>query len=368
MSFNISKLYTHSPKENLLYVLNKINRKPNRKAPTKDDWDFYRLKSIAVSAGTWCNVNSTNFHDIDFSQVESYDKFILNDIEQQLLGNIEGTNYQKNEMSYSERAFLNGIIRKANPNVVVEIGLSAGGSTSIILNALRDNPSAKLYSFDYSTIWYRDVQMGMQGTGRKSGFLVNQIVPSLVSKWELHTGGVPCKYFDVLPKEGVDICFIDTAHFNPGEHLNILEILPFMKKNGIIIYHDIALHALYDSEGTTNCNSFNTLNGKRIVLHPERIKGLENIGAVVLDANIDNMVFPLFSNLSLPWYYIIGFHDFVDMYIHFTKYYPLKWVEIFVYYTCFYKKGGLKNKIKARQYAEEAINILRSNPSLGNEK
>lgn len=360
MSLNVSKLYTQSPKENLSILLKKFKRKPIKKNQTADDWDFHRLKSIVVSAGTWCNASSTNYNDIDFAQVETYDKFILDDIEERLLGKIEGTNYQKNEMTFSERAFLNGIIRKAKPNVVVEIGLSAGGSTSIILNALRDNPAAKLYSFDYSTTWYRDVQLGLEGTGRKSGFLVEQIVPSMLSQWELYTGGVPCKYFDALPKEGIDLCFIDTAHFNPGEHLNILEILPFMKKNGIIIYHDIALHTFYDAEGVTNCNSINTLNGKRIVLHPEQIKGLENIGAVVLDANINNMLFPLFSNLSLPWHYKIGFPDFVDMYTHFTKYYPAKWAEIFVYYTCYYKKGGLKNKAKAKQYAEEAINILRS--------
>lgn len=359
MSFKLANLYTQSPKQNVLSLLKKFKRKPIKKANPSDEWDFHRLKSIDITSGAWCNVSDTNYNNIDFSNIDTFDKYILDDIEQRLLGDIDGTHFQKNEMSYSERAFLNGIIRKAKPNVVVEIGLSAGGSTSIILNALRDNPKAKLYSFDYSTIWYRDVQQGLNDSGRKSGFLVEQVVPALVSQWELYTGGVPSKYFNALPKEGVDICFIDTAHFNPGEHLNILEILPFMKKNGLIIYHDIALHTLFDENATTNCNSINSLAGKRIVLHPERIKGLENIGAVILDTNIDNMLVPLFSNLSLPWHYSIGFHDFVDMYIHFTKYYPTKWVEIFVYYTCFYKKGGLKNKAKATQYAEDAINILR---------
>lgn len=358
MPINVSKLYTQSPKKNLSTLLKKFKKKPIKKVQMADDWDFHRLKSTAVSLGEWRNVSETNYHQIDFTKVSEYDKFILDDIEQKLIGNIEGTNFKKNEMMISERAFLNGIIRKTKPNVVVEIGLSAGGSTCIILNALRDNPTAKLYSFDYSTTWYRDVQQGLEGTGRKSGFLVEQIVPSMVSQWELYTGGVPCKYFEALPHEGVDICFIDTAHFNPGEHLNILEILPFMKKNGIVIYHDTALHALYNADGVTNCTSINTLNGKRIVLHPDHMKGLENIGAVILDDDIHNMLFPLFTNLSLPWYYVISYHDFVDMYTHFSKYYPSKWVEIFVYYSCFYKKGGLKNKDNATKFASKAIDIL----------
>ncbi len=56
--------------------------------------------------------------------------------------------------------FLNGIIRKAKPKTIVEMGLSAGGSTCVILNAIRDMENTKLYSFDYNSIWYKEKKLG----------------------------------------------------------------------------------------------------------------------------------------------------------------------------------------------------------------
>ena len=236
---------------------------------------------------------------------------------------------------------------------IVEIGVSAGGSASIILNAIRDIYDAKLFSFDYNTTWYREPENKL-----KTGFLVEQIVPELANKWKLYTGGVPCNYFDEhLPKDGVDICFIDTMHINPGEHLNILEIIPFLKKNAIIIYHDTMLHMKFEST-TTNCVSINSLNGKRILLDSEKQWGLPNISGIVLDDNVDNMLYTLFSNLSLPWSYKITNDDFIQMYKHFLKYYSKDLVRIYLYYCYFYMNDGLQNKDFAIKIAKEQSSYL----------
>jgi predicted O-methyltransferase YrrM len=313
-------------------------------------WGRGILERVSVKQIEWSEKQGTNYNQIDFANIEFYDENILMDIEKHLTGKIEETNYNKSEMSYKDRAFLNGIIRKTKPKTIVEMGLSAGGSTCVILNAIRDMGKTKLYSFDYNTIWYRDYG---KDKGRKTGFLVKQIVPDLTSKWELYTGGVPCKYFDNIPKDGIDICFIDTTHSNPGEHLNILEVLPFMKKNGIIIYHDTSYHSLSCADATTNLVSINTLNGKRILLKSEQTMGLPNIGAIILDENVENILFALFTNISLPWHYKITDEDFVEMFKHFSKYYSKDLVQIYVYYCYFYMNGGLKNKEFAIKIAEE---------------
>ncbi|WP_194778174.1 class I SAM-dependent methyltransferase [Pararhodonellum marinum] len=345
----LKKIYHDSPKQNIKGILKKLNLKTDE--PPQNVWNIGNLEDIDVVPFKWNNKQKTNYDEIDFSDIEFYDEVVLADIENLLQGTIEETNYRKSEMSYKDRAFLNGIIRKAKPKVIVEIGLSAGGSSSVILNAIRDMENTKLYSFDYNTIWYRDVQK-KQDKNRKTGFLVHQIVPDLEPKWKLSTGGVPCKYLDVLPQEGIDICFIDTAHFNPGEHLNILEIFPFMKKNGIIIYHDTAYHALTHPDGMTTCVAINTLNGKRILLKSEKTIGLPNIEAIVLDENVENMLYGLFSNLSLPWRNKVSNGDFIEMFKHFSKYYSADLVKIYVFYSCFYMSGGLRNKKLARQFAE----------------
>lgn len=345
----IIQIWTNSPRQNLRLILRRLRRCFRYDKVLQNAWGIGLLEDISVVPIKWDEKQQTNYNKVDFSDIEFYDENILADIEGYLQGKIEETDEPKSEMSYKDRAFLNGIIRKTKPNTIVEIGLSAGGSTIVILNAIRDMGNTKLYSFDYNTIWYKDVHV-RQDKGRKTGFLVNQILPDLVSKWELFTGGVPCKYFDILPEDGIDICFIDAMHHNPGEHLNILEILPFMKKNGIIIYHDTAYHMLHGS--TTNCVSINTLNGKRILLKSEKTNGLPNIGAIIIDENIENMLFALFSNLSLPWEYKITDDDFVEMFKYFSKYYSQNLVQIYLYYCYFYKNYRLQDRELATQIAE----------------
>ena len=42
------------------------------------------------------------------------------------------------EMSFNEKYFLNGIVRFLKPRKVLEVGVSSGGGTAIILNAIHD--------------------------------------------------------------------------------------------------------------------------------------------------------------------------------------------------------------------------------------
>lgn len=71
------------------------------------------------------------------------------------------------EMSYKERCFLNGIIRQTKPKKILEVGVSAGGSSALILNATKDNKDTKLYSVDYNEKWYRD-------NTKRTGFVIDE--------------------------------------------------------------------------------------------------------------------------------------------------------------------------------------------------
>jgi len=37
----------------------------------------------------------------------------------------------------------------------------------------------------------------------------------------------------------IDMVFIDSAHFEPGEILDFLIVLPFLKEEAIVMFHDI---------------------------------------------------------------------------------------------------------------------------------
>ena len=162
------------------------------------------------------------------------------------------------EMSYSQRCFLNGIIRQTKPKKILELGVSAGGSSAIILNAIKDFDNAKLYSVDYSEKWYVD-------NSKNTGFIIDEKFSNLKNKWKLYTGGTAAKFMEEIGGE-IDLCLIDTMHVNPGEFLDFLIVLPYLKKNAILIFHDIALH-YFRKHSLTNGILFSCLKGKKITFN-----------------------------------------------------------------------------------------------------
>ena len=61
------------------------------------------------------------------------------------------------EMSEWQLSFLCGLLKNNNPKKIVEIGVSAGGTTAVIMETLRlMDSNAKLYSVDYSVDFYRN--------------------------------------------------------------------------------------------------------------------------------------------------------------------------------------------------------------------
>ena len=341
----LKTLYNYAPRDYVQFFKNSTG---NHKR-----LHFYNSDLSGLSTDknySWQHNESTNYLSLNFQNVDCFESNVIEKLESQLCGFIPGTQWLKSEMTPKERLFINGIIRKCRPKTIVEIGISAGGSSCLILNAIKDISDATLYSFDYNNYWYR-----AKKNKKHSGFLVRELIDSSTQKkWVLNSGGNANDHFGCLPKAGVDICLIDTVHSNPGEHLNILEILPYMKKNGIIIFHDSAYH-IKNSEGYTNRVAINTLCGKRIFLTSEETKGLPNIEAVVLCDDIDSSLPGLFSNLSLPWTYSLSEKDYFSFLKHFNKFYKFELVKLFIFYSTFYLNGGQKNRPFSLEAAERAL-------------
>ena len=140
------------------------------------------------------------------------------------------------EMTYKERCFLNGIIRQVKPKKILELGVSAGASSAVMLNAIKDDSEAKLYSIDYNTQWYRN-------HAKPTGHLINEKFSHLKKKWKLYTGATAARFMDEIGGD-VDLCLIDTVHANPGEFLDWLIVLPYLKPNAVLVLHDTCFHAV----------------------------------------------------------------------------------------------------------------------------
>ncbi|MDR3290486.1 MAG: class I SAM-dependent methyltransferase [Rickettsiales bacterium] len=276
------------------------------------------------------NKNTMVNEDKNFSSNEGIEKFetnILDEVKQYL---------EKGEMQESEKYFLNGIIRKYKPKKLLEVGVSAGGSSIIMLNAIKEY-DARLYSVDYSKKYYRD-------NTKETGYLVQENVPHLANKYKLYTGNIAANFMEEIGGD-IDLCLLDTVHSIPGELLDILMILPFMKKDGIIVLHDTSYHC-FKNTAYSNGILFSVIKANKLqpLMNEDSIP-LPNIGAFQLMNDTMQYASDIFLSLNLPWQYLPSdacIQEAIKLYLKYYKEKDIKILEkIFLY-----NKKICENKIK----------------------
>ena len=229
------------------------------------------------------------------------------------------------EITHDERKYLNGMVRKFKPKKLVEIGVSGGGTAALMLNAIKDIPDAKLYSIDRAKGWNRNP------TQIKIGWLVGEKFPELMNKWTLYTG---VNTAEVIEKIGnnIDFVYIDTVHFCPGEMLNWLEILPFLKEEAVVVFHDAYLMFLRDYkkiENFSNNQLLSYIRGQLILPSYGNMVFSRNIGGLKLSRNQKNYYKHYFMALGTQWNYLPEEYDLKILREFFLKYYGEKLVEIY---------------------------------------
>lgn len=219
------------------------------------------------------------------------------------------------EMSKSDKYFLNGLIRSCAPQKILEVGVSSGGSSAIILNAIKDNLDAKLYSIDTLKNAYRYPD-------KQAGFIVFEQFSHLLPQWKLFTGGTFANFSDNIPND-CDFCLLDTAHSLPGECLDFLLIYPHLKVGSVVVIHDINLHfirilASKSVKGViSSCLLFNCLYGNKLSSKPVEYP-VSTIGAVQITDVTEKCLENIFNILTLPWTYmpkqdhIDGIAEFIE--------------------------------------------------------
>lgn len=253
-----------------------------------------------------------------FLNLEDFDSEILTPIQNNLKGFIE--------ITIDEQRFLNGIIRKAKPKKIVEIGVAYGGTAALILNAINDIDHAKLYSIDIKKNCYRI-------PSKKTGFLVKEKFSYLTKKWEIYTGGLTSQFIEKIGNE-VDLVYIDTAHLAPGEMLNWLEILPFLKEEALVVLHDTFLMYI-DDKVTKKIRNFSNnqilcyIRGKLILPSYNNNTFSRNIGAIKLFKNQEKYYLNYFLALGTQWEYLPSDNELNILKNHFSKYYGAKYSQIF---------------------------------------
>jgi predicted O-methyltransferase YrrM len=274
------------------------------------------------------------------------------EVENEILNQLDDSYIEKSEMSFEERAFLNALLLRNKPKKLLELGVSAGGSSVVILNAIKDIIDARLYSIDLSSSWYSNPSL-------KTGHLVDNY-QNLKSKWELFTGSLAYKFIEKIGS-GIDFCLIDTAHANPGEILDFLMILPMLNEDAIVVFHDTNLHAYYLKIGDsylgtnfiTNNLLISSITGKKILqgnFNKKENNYFPNIAGIKINAQTKEYVFEIFNLLTIKWRYLLTQNQENELISFLEKYYNSYYIDylkdIFIYQKEI-KNLSKKTKLKA---------------------
>lgn len=240
-----------------------------------------------------------------------------------------GNEYKKySEMTDGERLFLTSLIQRNKPKKILEVGVSKGGSSFLILNAMNTYEGAKLYSLDYNDENYRI-------KGKKTGFLIDDY-PHLKHNWSLNTGGFALNFLDKISSsteddEKFDFCLLDTVHSLPGEVIDFLLVLPYLKKDCVLVLHDTNLHVsatslAYRKGAIVNNILMSCIGGQKFLPYPKPYPytygRFNNIGAIKLNENAFSSLYEIFNLFTLPWNYKVKYEDLKAIMGFFDKHYP----------------------------------------------
>jgi len=200
------------------------------------------------------------------------------------------------EMDIIELRFINGLIRYFKPQNVIEIGVSRGGGTVNLLNAISDIPNSKLISIDRAENSFRD-----KDTIVPIGIDAVTVFPDLPdNRWQLITGKDPSEVMESLAIR-YDFAIIDTAHLHPIESLNFLCLLPYLEDGAIVVLHDVALHlkgGTFRSYATRVLIS--AVAGQKLT-HAVIDGDIPNIVSFQINSDTRKYIDNVFDSLLLPW-------------------------------------------------------------------
>ena len=122
-----------------------------------------------------------NFKLVNDIPPEKFECIVLDEIKDKI---------HKSLLSINELYFVNGLIRKYKPKKIIEIGVCSGGTSAVILNAIKDIEGAKLYSFDLEKKHYLQNKIEV-------GFVVRDYFPEFLNKWKLFTGNTTAAFIEL---------------------------------------------------------------------------------------------------------------------------------------------------------------------------
>ncbi len=253
-------------------------------------------------------------------------------IDKAMFERISGSEYEYCEMDTVEKRFLYGLIRFFKPKNILEIGVSSGGGSGLILAAIEDMDDTTLTSVDIA-------QNAYAFPSEPVGFVALR-KHSDNKKWNLVSGKDPSEVIESFNKK-FDFAIIDTAHVHPIETLNFLSVLPFLEDGAIVVLHDISLflsQSIYrDMKGYPMISLatrylLNSVAAEKVEPEPYKTDldtQLVNIGAFQISNDTRKYIDGVFGSLFVPWALIPDIEVLNSIGSIVKKHYSEKHLEMF---------------------------------------
>lgn len=211
---------------------------------------------------------------------------------------------KESEMNAEQHAFLCGLMREKRPKKIVEVGVAAGGTTCVLLNCINKLCEGKLVSVDLSEKYWRDET-------KRTGYMLEELPDELKKDHKLLTGKYLAERLEeIAPERDIDFLVLDTVHSLPGEMFDFIAAFPYLKKDAIVVLHDIVLNHLGgDSERYATKVVLDTVTARKYYLFGTdtnecKRTGMENIAAFQINEDTAKYISDCFSALSITWSYV----------------------------------------------------------------
>ena len=241
-------------------------------------------------------------------------------------------------MTEFDLAFLCGALKTFRPRKIVEVGVAAGGSTAIILQALEDlGTPYEMHSIDLSPNFlfegYTDKPVGFVAE-----FAKEKVFGNLRGTHKFYLRKILPQVIDEIG-DGIDFVILDTVHSLPGEVLDFLAVLPYLMDNAVVVLHDVSLHQIVgmfqnSSDPTRNATGvlLSAVTAEKFLnFQPETEENLfryPNIAAFRINEQTAENIENVFLALTLRWSYFPS-EQLVIYRQHYRRFYSDALCEIF---------------------------------------
>ena len=222
------------------------------------------------------------------------------------------------EMEPSELGFLCGLLRKFRPKKLMEVGIAAGGTSVVICDCVQKlGIETELYFVDLGERYYRDET-------KSSGYLLDEC--HIGVNYTRLLGQVVASRLEEIG-HGIDFLILDTMHIMPGENLDFLACLPYMKEGAIVVLHDTALHLRENFKNAFATSIlFQTVTGCKFINNQD---SYPNIAAFQVTEDTYRYVSDVFAGLMIPWQYMPEEKQLLAYERKLSQHYPKECIRIF---------------------------------------